>query len=263
MEQEKKRNLRKPIIVVVLLLLIMLATAVIYYYLWRPSDNDVEKALATVSSLQKNVTVSMPYAFEFLSNPNSITPEIASSFKARTEAYNNALTSLENSPAVQHSSAVSSVYNSYKSDLTRYGQDLASLSLSISAYSDIQVKCDVLAAKIGDVHSKTAFDKASAECEDAIEDADSSPHAIFNAQYFDKYRKVSKYLLGALSSYFEVAGKGNTGQVVGAEATVAYANTEMKKASAATVDYSLKSPSSDFFTKITDALNSLKASLVR
>lgn len=254
---------RKPITLIAVFPLVLLLVFAIYLFMWRPSDDNIKTALVDVSSLQKNTTQSMPYAFEFLSNPSSINPEIATSFKLKAAEYTAVLDSLSKSSAIQHSMSTSSIFNTYKSDLFSYGQFLKSLAGSVSDYGDILSACNSLAEKVGTISSKADFNKIAEACNKAIASADSSANNDFNNKFFSDYLQKSKDVMTATEQYFGALDTQRLADVNIAMDALSNANAKIKKASSVTINYDHPAPSSDIFSKLAVALNEQRDSLIR
>ncbi len=257
-----EKNISKPLLLTIVLIGIALITMVIIYlFAWRPTDEDFQKALGNVSTLD-TVVHNMPAVLNDLSQPASITPELVSHFIEGVNRYELALSSLEKSPATQRGSA-SNTFNSYRSELALYGQSLSSLASSLQLYSDIQTACDKMIADLKEVGSKTEFDKVSADCDKAISSGQTSPSAVFNEKFFNNYQEKAKELVSTAGQVFTVMDRGNRNEIAAAQAALTIANKGIKNAVSVTVDYTFTGPSADTFTKLTTALNDSKNSLVR
>lgn len=254
---------RSKILILLAILILVAMVPALYFFLWRPSDNSIQKALTDVSTLQKSSATTMPAALTALSTPVGITPELAERFTLRVETYTDALSSLEQSTAIQRSMATASVFDSYRSELTRYGQSLTALSESVSAYGKILTACDTMASLTPEDSSKDDFDEAASACRDAITESDSSPDTAFNEQFLDDYTQKAKELVTAYEQYFEAVEVNNDNLTTTTETAILTAKSELLTPLLVTIDYELTPPSSDTFTKLTDSLNEQKTSIIR
>ena len=245
--------------VVLVILFLLVTLAVSYFLLWRPTDKNIEDALSNVSILQKTGAVIMPSAYKVLTKPRTITPEAAAIFKSDIVAYASALTSLEKSVALTHSVSASAVYGTYKSTLTKYGETLIALATSVSTYGQTLAWCNAMEGNLKSVHSKSDFDKVSADCNNALNNATNSPDTNFNDQFFTNYKVKAKALLKAMGDYYAASDSSKAAT----QNALIKANAGFEKAASATVNYGYPAPSSDIFTKLTQTLNTEKSSFIR
>ncbi|HUO61880.1 MAG TPA: hypothetical protein VMT96_00305 [Candidatus Bathyarchaeia archaeon] len=250
----------KPLLVFIVLILIVTATAAVYFLWWRPSDNSIKNAQSNVSTLKQSTSVTLPSYLGVLANPGKIDPQIAAMFVREVETYNTALTALENNAALQNSATAGPVFHdTYRKPLTQYGISLTSVATSIGTYGKMLVWCNAMTSSLKNVHSKSDFDMASADCSKTLANADTSAKNAFNDQFFASYKEKAQTLISALGQYYAASKSDKTS----ANKAVAKASTELINAASVTVDYGFNVPSSDAFNKLTQALNTEKQSFIR
>lgn len=259
----KSLSRKKVGVVLVSTAAVLVVSLLVYSVAWRPSDSDLQTAISDISTMQASTATGLPAAIKSVSTPIGINLAVTENFKKTVNAYTDALSLFEKSPALQRSVSMPSAYAPYKSALSEYGQALETLSKSVDTYGQILAACDSMVASFSHISSSGDFDRISSQCSKTLADTSSSPDTAFNKQFLDSYRQKAQQLVAAYKQYYLALDTKDTNKISSANTAATTAKHQLLEPLYVTIDYPITPPSADIYTKLITVLDKEKTALIR